>query len=684
MKNLSILKIIIGIFLCFISFSLFCQKDCFEPLKRGGDIARKGKDYTTAIINYTSIIDLCDLEYAPLTKNEYIKIREEIEKEHILFLKSQADSAWEISNYQLAIDIFQRAISHNYKKVPLKKKELEKIVNQIEEERFMSLKGRADNAWKNHNYRLAIYTYQSIFRICNLEKISSKESELKETVNNIEKEHFIFLKNEADSAWNIKNYQLAIDTYQSILENCNLENAFLKRNELIDITNIIKKEYQQALSKEALNAKSSKLAFHANEEKDKKAKLILAYYSKKWLLQSDTSSNASRGAFGNAVQDSFKMIYISNLSYINDATFINNDSLVMGIGKTIWSGKKKGVKKNYHHSGQILSIIPYKSGFISIANDSLVKISLKDTMLVLIGHHSTVNGSATCTKSNKILTFSDDQTAKLWNEKGQLLANLVAHKGNIHDANFSQNGAFILTRSQDQTVGLWDNRGNLIQLLTHQTFVYDAQISSDNDFIITCSADGLVHFWNNKGKKIKAVKAHNGAVFYNTIASNTDFIATAGADKMVKFWTKKGRQIKELNRKSSIRYIEFLPNGEALIIAAGNQLTIDSLNGKRQIDFPHNTTISAVELSDNGAYILTGMKDGTVKLWSINGEELMTINLSDSPIVDVQFSNSNDHILAYSQDGVVVSCPTPDYIYQKLKKDELTLSDVLKEKYGID
>ena len=50
---------------------------------------------------------------------------------------------------------------------------------------------------------------------------------------------------------------------------------------------------------------------------------------------------------------------------------------------------------------------------------------------------------------------SYDQTAKLWDIKGNLLADLKGHSGILFYAEFSPNGKCIVTASDDKTALIW-------------------------------------------------------------------------------------------------------------------------------------------------------------------------------------------------------------------------------------
>jgi WD40 repeat protein len=73
-------------------------------------------------------------------------------------------------------------------------------------------------------------------------------------------------------------------------------------------------------------------------------------------------------------------------------------------------------------------------------------------LITLAGHNDTVRGAVFSPDSQRVLTASDDMTARVWNAlNGQPLAILQGHTGAVRSAVFSPDGRRILTASSDGT-----------------------------------------------------------------------------------------------------------------------------------------------------------------------------------------------------------------------------------------
>ena len=76
---------------------------------------------------------------------------------------------------------------------------------------------------------------------------------------------------------------------------------------------------------------------------------------------------------------------------------------------------------------------------------------------VLNGHSNGVQAASFSPDGKRIVTASDDQTARVWDaETGKEIALLKAHDGTVFDAKWSPDGRRLVTAGQDRVARVWD------------------------------------------------------------------------------------------------------------------------------------------------------------------------------------------------------------------------------------
>jgi WD40 repeat protein len=86
------------------------------------------------------------------------------------------------------------------------------------------------------------------------------------------------------------------------------------------------------------------------------------------------------------------------------------------------------------------------------------------------GHIGRIYSAVFSPDGQRILTASEDKTARIWNLSGQQLVILRGHKDQVINAIFSPfDGRLILTGSNDKTARLWNADGELLAILEGHT-----------------------------------------------------------------------------------------------------------------------------------------------------------------------------------------------------------------------
>jgi len=122
-------------------------------------------------------------------------------------------------------------------------------------------------------------------------------------------------------------------------------------------------------------------------------------------------------------------------------------------------------------------------------------------IIVLRGHEDCVASAAFSPDGARIVTASDDRTARIWDTvTAHEIALLRGHKDRMTRAAFSADGARIVTASDDHTARIWDTvTAHEIALLRgHKDWVTSAVFSPDGARILTASDDRTARIWSTK------------------------------------------------------------------------------------------------------------------------------------------------------------------------------------------
>jgi WD40 repeat protein len=257
---------------------------------------------------------------------------------------------------------------------------------------------------------------------------------------------------------------------------------------------------------------------------------------------------------------------------------------------------------------------------------SIWDVATGEMILSLPRQGNVVNSVAFSPDGTRLVTTSDDQTARVWDANtGEELLTLYSQTANITNAAYSPDGTRIATAIGNNQVKVWEaaTGRELLTLAGHSNAVLTVGFSPDGSRLITASSDGTARIWNISPSR-ELLTLVNGPA----IASN------AGAS------------------------LAYSPEGTRLAVAYSDPIAKvwDVRTGKLSLSLVgHTADIISIAYNFDGTRIATAARDGTAKIWNaVSGKELLTLTGPKDLVLGVAFSPDGTRIATASWDGTAI------------------------------
>ncbi|MGD1940872.1 MAG: WD40 repeat domain-containing protein [Leptolyngbyaceae cyanobacterium] len=259
-----------------------------------------------------------------------------------------------------------------------------------------------------------------------------------------------------------------------------------------------------------------------------------------------------------------------------------------------------------------------------------------------------------------------DGTLHLWEKDDAWRPTLIGEpfqvrRGAIYAVAFSPDGQTIVSGSSDGSLRLWDLQGNAIgqPFQGHEGGVLSVAFSPDGQTIVSGGQDGTVRLWNIQGNPIgNPLQGHRFEVAVIAVSPDGKTIASGGYDGL-RLWDMQGNpidlpvqedggegsatningsQVEQLLQASrnAVHSLAFSLDGETLISGRANgKLSLWNLRGNPPVQTirGHEDTVFSVtvmpdrydidrEYGYRKGTIVSGSRDGTVRLWDMEGNAI--------------------------------------------------------------
>jgi len=268
--------------------------------------------------------------------------------------------------------------------------------------------------------------------------------------------------------------------------------------------------------------------------------------------------------------------------------------------------------------------------------------------VMLSGHSDFVGTAAFSPDGRRVVTASEDHTARIWDALSGRELTQLRHGNKVWQAEFSKDGRRIITASGDNIARIWDAAdGRQLAQFEHgnKSFssVLEAVFAPDATRVATVSSDGTAWIWDvSSGRNLARLR--DGIELL-------DLIKDVQANIVMELRNIAGS--KAVPAMAGIRTAAFSPDGRSVVTSSSNGTARvwDTDSGKELLQLKHDDVVTQAEFSPDGRRIVTASKDHSARLWdSVSGRELARFG-HDAAVARATFSPDGREIITASDDG---------------------------------
>jgi WD40 repeat protein len=227
----------------------------------------------------------------------------------------------------------------------------------------------------------------------------------------------------------------------------------------------------------------------------------------------------------------------------------------------------------------------------------------------------------------------------------------------IIQIHYSQDGDYLLSTATDGLAKLWTADGQLVREFAGKpvAMIFNGAFSSDGKAIITAGYNGVARVWDVQGNVLGEILGHTSAVTDVTFFNQGMGVVTSSDDGTIQGWSGIGKPLFSITRPGVSRNMDF--NAQVNLIAVtqdiGEITLLNPAGEVVQIIETNQGRLNSVRFSKDGKLVVSGGFDGTARVFNIDGQEILKIDVLDDGWVTGVAINQDNLIATVSDDGIL-------------------------------
>jgi WD40 repeat protein/serine/threonine protein kinase len=376
-----------------------------------------------------------------------------------------------------------------------------------------------------------------------------------------------------------------------------------------------------------------------------------------------------------------------------EATAIGADDLEYSIRAQLgrWKGKLNTLEETVICNDAIRGLVlsPDGKNMLVATNGPAMLMSQNSGKVIgaPLTHDQRVTSMIFCSKSNRFITASEDQTIRFWDSNTcELLGDPISLDDTVVSLALSSDERVLATAS-GSTIRFMnvDSRAFDERTLTHSSALTMVAFCPGSPLLLAGDWEGQVSVWNTETGQLDGTPwEHGSAVLGVTVSPDGKTAATCELNHQARLWEiETGKQVgSSLMHSGMVGHVSFSSDGRQLVTGCADQVARvwDVTTGRLIGSALHHSSIVNVAIfSADDDFIWTGCGDQGLRRWKVADDLSTSLPLSkNGNVIGAKFDDASETLVT-----VVGAIVAGSYVLPgELRSSKISTGSIARDPIG--